>query len=67
MSIRERGTPYHVAHMWNVKNKINEQREERKRREKKQTLNYREYTAGHQRGGDGMGGAGDGDEGAHLS
>ena len=39
----------------------------REKQTKKQTLNYRAQTAGHQRGrGRGKGATGDGDEGGHL-
>lgn len=40
--------------MWNLKNKTNEQRKRDKPRNK-QTLNCREQTDGHQRGGGGVG------------
>ena len=40
-SVRERQMPYDFTHMWNLRNKTNEQRE-KKRETKKQTLNYRE-------------------------
>ena len=36
--------PYDFTHMWNLRNKINEQREKKKRPTMKQTLNYREQT-----------------------
>ena len=44
-SIRERQIPYDLTHMWNLRNRTNEQRKrERERETKKQTLNYREQT-----------------------
>ena len=43
--------------MWNLRNKMNEQRDkkEREAQTKKQTLNYRQQTDGYQRGGGRMG------------
>ena len=37
MSVRERQIPYDFIHMWNLRNKTNEQR--KKRQTKKQTFN----------------------------
>ena len=49
-------------HMWNLRNKTNEQTKKEQKR-----LNHREHIDGHQGGGEwGMKEAGDGDEGAHL-
>jgi len=52
-SVRERQIPYGITHMWNLRNKTNEQRGKkgRERQAKKQTLNYREHTDDYQRGG----------------
>ena len=69
MSQSERDKCQDFIHMWNLRNKTKEQKGEKKREReiKKQTLNYREHTAGYQRGGGwGMGEIGDGDEGGHL-
>ena len=41
---------YDFTHVWNLRNKTNEQRG-RKEANQKQTLNYREQTDGYQRGG----------------
>ena len=50
-SVREIQIPYDLTHMWNLRNKSNEQR--KKRQTKKQTLNYRAQTNSYQRGGGG--------------
>jgi len=44
-SIRDRQRPYDFTHMWNLRDKTNEQTK------KKHTLKYRERTGGCQRGG----------------
>ena len=45
--------PYDFIHMWNLRNKTNE---EKNRQTKKQSLNYREQIDGYQKGdGGGMG------------
>ena len=50
MSVREKQLPYDLNHMWNLRNKTNEQRQ---RQTKKQILNYGEKTDGYQRVGGG--------------
>ena len=55
-TVREREIPCDVTHVWNLRNKTNEQRRdkrERKRQIKKQTLKYRGQTDGYQRGAGG--------------
>ena len=48
---------YHIISlMWNLRNKMNMQREKRERETKKQILNYREQSDGCQRGGGQEGG-----------
>ena len=51
-SIRGRKIPYDLTHMWNLRNKINEQKQKTEKTNQKQTLNYREQTDGFQRGGE---------------
>ena len=51
---QRREMPYDFTHLWNLGNKTNEHREKQKERERqnrKLTLNSREHTEGHQRGG----------------
>jgi len=56
--VRERQILYDFTHMWNLRNKTNEQR----KKKRIITLNSREQTDGYQRGGgQGMGEIGDGD------
>ena len=50
-SVRERQIPYDLTLMWNLRNKINEQRG-KKRGKPRNTLNYREQCDGYQRGGE---------------
>ena len=46
-SVRERQIPYDFTHLWNLRNKTNEQRGGKgEKQTKKQTLNYREQTVG---------------------
>ena len=55
---------YDISHLWNLRNKTDEQREEKKRdtQTRKKTLNYREQSGGDQRrGGWGIGEIGVGD------
>ena len=47
----EKPIPYDFTHVWNLRNKTNEQRQKKERLTKKQTLNYREQTCGSQKGG----------------
>ena len=45
--LSQRQIAYHFTHMWNLRNKINDQRGKKKKREKqmkKQMLNYKEQT-----------------------
>ena len=58
--VRERPIPHDFIHLWNLRNKTTEQ--SKKRQIQKQTLKYREQTAGCQRGSGGMSEIGDGDE-----
>ena len=47
----ERQIPYDFTHMWNLRNKTNEERKrEREKKTKEQTLNYREQSDCYQRG-----------------
>ena len=50
----KRQTPYDFTHMWNIRNKTNEQRG--KKEKEKQILNYREQTVVTRglEGGDGL-------------
>ena len=50
-SVRERQIPYYFTHLWNLRNKTNEQR--KKRQTKNQTLKYKEQTGGYQETGGG--------------
>ena len=56
-SVRERQIPYDFTHMWNLRNKTNEQGGKEKRETEKergkpnQETDYREHTDGYQRGG----------------
>ena len=43
--------PCDFTHMWNLRNKKNEQRGKKEKQTKKQTLNYTEQTVGYQGGG----------------
>ena len=50
-SVREKQISNDFTHLWNLRNKINKQREKvRERQSKKQILNYRGQTDGYQRG-----------------
>ena len=46
--VRERQIPYEFTHMWNLRNKTNEQRGKRDK-PKKQTLNCRRQADGYER------------------
>ena len=65
MSLRERQILYVSTHMWNLRNKMNEQLKtrERERQTKKQNLYYREHIDGHHRGGVGQGEGGETSDG----
>ena len=53
ISQSEKDKNHDFTHMWNLRNKTNEQskKREQERQTKKQTLNYREQTDSCQRGG----------------
>ena len=55
-SVSKRQIPCNFTHIWNLRNKIDEQMSKKYRQTRKQTLNYREQTEGCLRGGgQGMG------------
>ena len=47
----QRKAPHDVTHLWNLRNKISEQRK-KMRQTQNQTVNYKEQTDGYQRGGE---------------
>ena len=61
--VRERQIPCDFTHMWNLRNKRNEQSKKRERERDKpgNRLNYREHTHGYQKQMVGVGEIGDGD------